>query len=236
MDTTIIETTPADLFDLLSNNAVFYIKDLLFSVSLRFSTWDAKLQIQDISSALKRGKTCTVFTIYFKNDAVNDSTGLNRMLTHLAGFGKGAEALKAAFAFYLSRNWVTGRFGGIDPLSFDEKTEAHRTDEAAVRVYSPFAEVAPLGELPKKWTVAHVVRCLWNGQYKELRCRGVYTDDYAYDAAANFQRGPISNGRAFAKQLIESPSGWWAHQSGNEVSICCHSFDSNSFVPVLRAA
>ena len=115
-----------------------------------------------------------------------------------------------------------------------ESIELYRTELRSVRVWSPFAKVNPLSEKPKKWTVTHVVRALLSGQFTNLKCEGKYSDDYAYDAAVNFHIGDFStHAVAFARRILESPSGWWAYQrdghDDNCVSICCHHFDSNSF-------
>lgn len=114
--------------------------------------------------------------------------------------------------------------------------ELFRRENMAARVWSPWAKVNPLTEAPKKWTIPHVTRALLCGQFSGLKCNGVYTDDYAYDAAVNFQQGEIKHATAFARRILESPSGWWA--SGDNygvVSICCHSFDSNQFKFELQA-
>jgi len=94
--------------------------------------------------------------------------------------------------------------------------------------------IKPLKEEPKKWTLRHAIRALVNGQFQNLRCKGRYTDDYAFDNAINFSCGIIENAVVFVEKIVESPSGWWvsANQNG-QVSICCHHFDSNEFTPKI---
>lgn len=228
-----IHATAPDLHTIVCDRSLHFIKDLGLSISVRWNTWDCNVDIADISLAQKRGSECTSFTLCFKNKAFDDNTGFNLaqefLIPWVGNFG-------GLFAHLKSLNWVNGEYG-YPAIEIDGAT-IHRRERAPMRVYSPFAEIAPLKALPAKWTVAHVVRALWNGQFQKLVCNGKYTDDYAHDAAVNFCQGEIKNGRAFARKLIESPSGWWASTDGSRggVSICCHSFDSNSFYPVLNPA
>ena len=163
-------------------------------------------------------------------------------LTHALATGKECR--------YVSiRNWqdscgavnhVRGRYREqLDEHTADSKDgtlEIYTGTEAGRRTFSPFAldRIKPLKAKPRKWTIPHVIRALINGQYEELKCNGVYTDDYAYDAAVNCRRGTISNALEFCRGIIKSPGGWWAMaQEGGRVSICCHSFDSNEFKAVI---
>lgn len=103
------------------------------------------------------------------------------------------------------------------------------------RSFSPFdlARIKPLkAPLTGKWTLAHARRAIANGQYEKLRCDGHYTDDYAGDAASDFRRGEIQMPLEFLRKLVEDPSGWWTSldTESNRVSVCCHTFDSNSFM------
>ena len=113
--------------------------------------------------------------------------------------------------------------------------EFYRSEVKGIRVFSPFNldKVKPLKAMPKKWTLRHVYSALINGQFKDLKCNYVLTDDYAWDAACDYRKGEIKAPIEFVKGIIENPSGWWTSYRDGEVAICCHSFDSNSFNPVI---
>lgn len=116
--------------------------------------------------------------------------------------------------------------------SDSEKISVYLREEQATRFLAKNLSVyKPLKEVPKKWTIPHAIRALINHQFEWLHCDGVYTDDYAYDNAVNFREGEIKDAVNFAKKIIESPSGWWCNDCDKNgvVSICCHSFDCNSF-------
>ena len=163
-------------------------------------------------------------------------------LTHALATGKECREVSI-------RNWqdscgainhVQGRYlEQLDEHTADSKDgslEIYASTEPGRRTFSPFAldRIKPLKALPAKWTIPHVIRALINGQYEELKCNGVYTDDYAYDAAVNYRMGTISNALEFCRGIIKNPGGWWAMaQDGGRVSICCSSFDSNEFIAVV---
>ena len=65
-------------------------------------------------------------------------------------------------------------------------------------------------------------KAILSGQIYEGRCDGRYTDDYAYDAAVGFRSGVRLYLPSFAKELIESPSGWRVyadHTDGDQVQL-----------------
>lgn len=105
-----------------------------------------------------------------------------------------------------------------------------RQVESKRRLPVYLSDVKPLKEEPKKWTIPHVIRALVNGQYEMLRCRYRHLDDTCQD----FGAGEIKNAVKFAKRIVEDPSGWWvSKRNDGTVSICCHTFDSNEFKPVI---
>ena len=226
-----VPTTP-ELLTLLNQRGLYYIQDANLSVSIWCDCWGAKVIICDLGNALRAGATCPQVTLQFENREHNDDVGMRTMCAYLESYGVVACDFRRLHADVMALPWVDGRYGyGSIPTALG--FSATRNDRKGVRTWSPFVSLAPLKALPAKWTVAHVTRALCNGQFRELKCRGVYTDDYAGDAALDFRRGVISNGLAFARRIVESPSGWWAHGTDGGVSICCHTFDCNSFVPVL---
>ncbi|SHJ62887.1 hypothetical protein SAMN02745165_02810 [Malonomonas rubra DSM 5091] len=178
-----------------------------------------QVRITDLSEAMKSGRQCRSYSL---NDT-EECGALNWLSSRSFDW-------PLIFAGLGALPWAD-RFREFDAIEV-EGAKVYMEDVKAIRVYSPFnlAVIKPLKEEPKKWTLRHVLRALLNGQFKELRCDGQYSDDYAGDAARNFGRGEIANARAFARRIMESPSGWWTHSGENSVSVCCHHFDSNSFV------
>ena len=218
--------------------------------------YNGSLRLVDITDAMKPGKMCEEFTFNW-----NWHAGTPPGLAGL--FKRHGYHLRSLFNELRGLDWQHRKHWKTDEVAPDlgwqelsyadlvalfpaeefgrrempgDSLTLHRSERSSIRVWSPFATVKPLPEPPKKWTVAHVVRALLCGQFSNLKCEGVYTDDYAYDAAVNFHIGEFGSrpgaAVAFARRILESPSGWWASVRGEaagHVSICCHHFDSNSF-------
>jgi hypothetical protein len=193
----------------------FYVED----VQIKFKQFDRNIILTDIKNAMKTGKDCRAFSLQIDH---NQDNCFFWNWIHQFGYD-----LQKAFDFLCSLPWDNDHKGiELDGFKVYDRTEK------AIRVFSPFSKaLKPLKEEPNKWTVRHVTRALLNNQFDRLKCHGVYTDDYAHDAAVGFRAGEITNSQDFVKQIIESPSGWWVgtHRENKEISICCHSFDSNSF-------
>lgn len=220
---------------------------------IKVHQYAGSLRIMDIANAMKPGQTCEEFCFNWNRDAFPN--GVDRLFRqHDYNLRAVFDALRA-LPWQCRKHWRTGEpqagfqeFKSAELISilppfqdaFNAGCQAvvalFRESRRAARVWSPFARVNPLPAQPAKWTIPHVVRALLCGQFTNLKCNGVYSDDYAYDAAVNFHQGEIKNATAFARRIMESPSGWWASESNGEVSICCHSFDSNSFRFELKPA
>lgn len=221
---------PDNYFTFLNSGHDLIFSDLMLRVS-RYSgsdTW----RVTDLKDALSAGKVCTTYGFY------NNGVHANLIVTTWISSEFGCD-MQNLFAWADDLGWTEGRYGyPTHSITHNGETiNISRTDTKAVRVFSPLSldRIKPLKEAPKKWTVAHAMRALVNGQYKNLRCNGVYTDDYARDAAMNYREGEITNAVAFAERIISSPCGWWVgnHRGGDVVSICCHHFDNNEFTFVL---
>ncbi len=224
MDAKILETAPANLDDLLAHPKEFYIRDLGMFVSMKYNVWSFEIVLQDISGAGKSGRSCPLLQLQFKHEKHSGNQGTNDAFAFLAEHGND---LRRVFDETRTRLLlVSGGAIEVGCASYVLRLPK------GVRVFSPFAELSRLPSPPSKWTVSHVIRALWNGQFKDLKCQGQYSDDYAGDAARNYGIGDIHDGRVFAQKLIEHPAGWWASGAGDgsRVSICCHHFDSNSFI------
>ncbi len=193
------------------------------AVTVKMERFREQVRITDLSNAMKSGKVCRTYSL---NDT-EEGGALNWL------YGRGFD-WSLIFKELAALAW-TDRVREFDPIQV-EGAKVYMDDMKAIRVYSPFnlAVMKPLKEEPKKWTLRHVLRALINNQARELVCNGQYSDDYAGDAARNFGQGEIPNAKAFAKRIMESPSGWWTHGAQSRVSICCHHFDSNSFIFDLK--
>jgi len=205
-----------------SGSVYFETENMKVSIYHGSDTW----RIVDITNALKTGKTCTEYSL---QTAINDRDNLpvTNYISH--NFGND---LKKLFNFCETIEFKNHKYGGLEHHDIGD-IRIYKSLIKGVRVYSPFAKIAPLKKFPKKWTLRHVFAALNNGQFKDLKCKGVYTDDYAYDNAVNYRMGEIKAPDSFLKRILESPSGWWCFEQNGVVSICCHSFDSNEFTPVI---
>ena len=204
----------------------YYAED----VKLKIHHYYGSLRITDISDALRTGKECTEISINVRCARAEETPIISELL-HKFDYD-----FKKIFDHFLSMEWNEREWGGYKEIEFENMTTVYRGELKAIRIFSPFnlSNMKPLREIPKKWTVRHVLRLIVNGQYKDLKCDGRYTDDYAYDAAYNYGMGTIENGIAFAKSIIECPSGWWVYNREETLSICCHTFDTNSLTPVIK--
>ena len=167
--------------------------------------------IIDLTDALKTGKKCKRYYIEHKewrnegiwSDLVNNGITTFKELHNNVMAGLNIDTLKVTI-----------------------------TEEKAVNTFSPFVEIKPIKK-PEKWTIAHVWKAILAGQiYKGVK-DGRYTDDYAYDAAVNFQRGSRIHLPSLAKKVIESSSGWRVCVNKEEngiiqLSFNCYSFDCNT--------
>ncbi len=214
-----------------SNHDEHYIKDLMISAHKSRSGYG----VVDIENALKTGAMTTSYGIFAQGQGHEDLA----VLDYLKAKGVG-EDIKSVYEYLKAQDFPVSRWGGYDSVCIEYKDDRfegaiylRKSEEKGVRVYSPFAldRLKPLKETPKKWTVKHAIRAIANGQYKELRCKGYYTDDYAMDAAYDFRRGEIKAPHDFIQKIIEHPSGWWSSLGETGcVNLCCHHFDSNGFV------
>jgi len=165
----------------------------------------------DLTDALKAGKTCKQYYIGHKE---RKNEGIRADLVN-----NGITTFKELY------NRVTAGLN-IDTL------RVTITEEKAINTFSPFVEIKPIKK-PEKWTIAHVWKAILAGQiYKGVK-DGHYTDDYAYDAAVNFQSGSRIHLPTLAKKVIRNPSGWHVYVDKEEngiiqLSFNCHSFDCNT--------
>jgi len=177
-------------------------------------TWNHNaFLITDITNAGKRGTTCNELSVNANYDAPDCAIWNELLNDYLIELFEAAtnkvlpsKLEKENFKFYF-REVESKRLLAVD-----------------------LSTIKPLKEEPKKWTIPHVVRALVNGQYEGLRCKYRHLDDTCQDFGAGEIKDPVK----FVKGIIEDPSGWWVNKDGNGiVTICCHTFDSNEFRPVI---
>ena len=214
------ETFNMDEFLSPGNHEVFYKSENMKVV--RWSGFD-DWQITDLSNALATGKTCIEYSLK------SDRGGHGDLLVTNFVFSKFGNDLKALWNFCEALE-----IAGYNSVEV-EGIKIYKGEVKGIRKFSPFNldKIKPLKKIPKKWTLRHVYSTLVNKQFKDLKCTGVYTDDYAWDDACDYRRGEISSAIEFIKGILEHPSGWRVWDHGDSIGVCCHSFDNNKFVPVV---
>lgn len=198
---------------------------------LLYQMFSGSLRLRLLDNALCTGKTCPDFSLH-EHDGDRSKASLFNFVTEQAGEVEPQRIRQWLLALVARANGEETTFE--IPFSNDTGICIIRYSELpGMRVFSPFAKarLKPLKALPPGWNLTHVRRALANGQFAKFCCNGVYTDDYAYDAAVNFQKGEIEGVDEFLQKLVEHPSGWWTSldKATKHVNICCHHFDSNSF-------
>lgn len=100
-------------------------------------------------------------------------------------------------------------------------------------IFSPFHTPKKVNT-STKWTVNKVANAILAGQITKGHTDMILTDDYAHDNAVNFHENRAIPLYSFAKELTESPSGWWVHVDEQtddyiKLSVNCHHFDYKTF-------
>ena len=210
-----------------TNHGIFYkAENMKVSHFHGFDDWN----VTDLTNALLPGKTCRTFTL--KLDGPHGHLHVTNWISRKFG-----NDIRALFSYCDGLEYPQGRWG-IEPHRIQTENgeiTVYKDDESGVRTFSPFSLSAlkPLKAIPAKWTMRHVYAAIANKQFKRLQCKGVYTDDYAWDDAVNYRKGDIKSPLDFLQSIIDSPSGWRCYASGNSVAVNCHHFDTNEFIPVI---
>lgn len=174
------------------------------------------LKVRDISNAMKQGKTVSETTLF-----------LNDMRDYQC---------PPVENYLLSLNMTDGEILTALlhtpeqlPEPENEFLTIRQKEHKAKDIFSPFAKPSKVNTA-SKWTVPKVAKAIMAGQVEQGHTDMVLTDDYAYDNAVNFRsKAPIPL-YSFAKELTESPSGWWVHVDEEndkhiKLSVNCHHFD-----------
>lgn len=194
----------------------FYVKD----IDLLIHRYNSSIEFTYMANAMKKGKKCLRLSVStHKHDGPAD----------LWDFVREMEGMLENLVIMAA---IDGKDGG--KCFGNEKIEVYYSNRDSYHIFHPvrYKEMLkPVKEMPAKMTLAHIYKIIANGQYDYLKCNGVYTDDYAYDAAMKFQEGSL-DAVSFLERIYNRPSGWWCskqpYAQGGDISICCHSFDSNS--------
>lgn len=199
--------------------------------NLLIHAFQGSIKITDLTNALQQGKVCKSFSIQFvewKHDQSIVCDLFNTLVDWEFTWEEFVEKIKTTEPTQLDKwNKI------ISLVWLEDKFKIYYHEEKATRTYSPFVKVKPI-KTPAKWTLPHVWKAILSGQITSGRCTGRYTDDYAFDASVNFQEGEIAP-LHIAKDLIDSPSGWWVSvdsETENEIvlTVCCHHFNNNKLV------
>lgn len=225
----ILDTFAEGSYTTLIGNT-FYVKDC----NIKLHCYDRQLVIYDITDALKTGKEVVGYSVdYWEHGNV----AAHWILDEYGHDLKKLYNALAALEFPID-GWGYTRSTTIKLNNAEIECTVHKDTNKAVHFWSPFNldAIKPLKAEPKKWTLRHALRAIINGQFEGLRCTGKYSDDYAYDDAYNYHRGDLTeHAKAFAKRILESPSGWWVGSPDSDgwMSLSCCHFDCNKFKPAI---
>lgn len=163
--------------------AGMYCKDL--NALIRHSWgYDDCIIVTDLENAGKSGKTCKNWRIYTekKNDLVSNHLFQSENIHNCAEL---LQALREG-------KWL-------------KSVTVYPSEDKGIEVFTPFQEVKPLKEMPQEWNKRNFTQALLSGQIYMGHVDYHYTDDYALDAAYDFQKGVGINIPVFARDVVE---GW----------------------------
>lgn len=167
-------------------NGVIYIQDVNASIV----SYAGLVAITDLDNAMKAGKTCKEWRIYFNKD--RNMLGYWSLDNFLNG--------------YPLSEFITNLKNGFqyrqEILDMYDIT-IHEEHLKATQVASPFAKVNKV-KLEGKINRIKIAKAIMTGQIKDIICKGRYTDDYAFDAAENFNIGRKASLYEMAQRLLES--------------------------------
>lgn len=169
-----------------------------------------RITIVDLTNALIPGKECESITFEKKDE-----------YSSLCLYS-GCKTMRDLYErFYVKRE-------------LPETCRVYTRQRRSMETFTPFKQIKPI-RIPKKWTLPHVWKAILAGQVYQGKVDGKYSDDYAYDAAMGYHEGRQLDLPSFAKELIESSSGWRVtatNTDGDKVtlSVDCYSFDMNTLL------
>ena len=193
------------------SKGTYFIKD----ANVKLNIFNDQFRLTDLTDALKTGKTCKQVSVCPKFFHKEKDIAVYNVLESITDF----------------QDFIH------NTPDLGEDFDVYTYDNKSVSTFSPFnlTVINPLKELPKKWTIRHVIRALLTGQAINVRRDSRYTDDYAYDASTNYGACDL-NALDFAYDLLEcGHGGWWVSNDGNgRIGVNCHHFLHNSFELKLK--
>lgn len=185
----------------------YYIETEKFHVYV----YRESIHFTDITNALKRGKNCMCTVMY---SLEKDSSPVYALINFIDDLSIANFFDNIRHGVYLNRPEL---------LAFG--VEFKITQRESKRVFSPFV-VGKSQAVSKISRVNQVVQAILSGQVEAIVCEGYYTDDYANDAAMDFQKGRQTDPVKFAKEVTESPKSWAVIKNRNgEICLASGAFD-----------
>ena len=144
--------------------------------------------------------------VYELDGALENNSVCKKHCLSVEGYSVAMESRSALLYLYneLNIRSVSDLIRAVKTEGYDFKNLRVSTrNEKGIEVFSPFKEVAPLKKLPEKWTKTQLIKAICSGQVYKAVMDYRYTDDYAFDAAYNFNRGKEQSLPWLAKEFVE---------------------------------
>lgn len=225
-------TSTQSLITMLSE--LVNVKDLMYNreVEFKYNNRDIRihyfstmLEITDVTNAKKRSKTCVQINVYTDNNEDIDACKyMNETnIATLETFFEKFETYEIGYFLNDIRHK-----GYVYTVNNMPSTEIIPAQCNLKNIYKPVHEL----KLKNKHAIRinDIIRLLINNNVQVVQ-DGRYTDDYAWDAETNFNKGHMFNPIEFAKQLIKYNGGWSAYidmENKKRIHINCYSFDCRS--------
>lgn len=218
-------TTLSELINVMD---LVYNREVEFKYNnrdIRIQYFNTMLEITDVTNAKKRGKTCVQINVCTDNiediDACKYMNDTN--IATLETFFEKFETYEVGY--FLTDIRYRGYMYTVNNMPSKEIIPANYNLKD---IYKPLHEL----KLKNKHAIRinDIIRLLINNNVQVVQ-DGRYTDDYAWDAATNFNKGHMFNPVEFAKQLIKYSGGWSAYidrEDQKRIHINCYSFDCRS--------
>lgn len=222
------------LSELVNVQDLIYNREVEFKYNnrdIRIHYFNPMLQITDVTNAKKRSKTCVQINVCtLRNEDIDackymNETNIATLETFFEKFKDHSVNPYSMFTYHVAENIQHQGYTHtveVLPSNIVVPATCNLKD-----IYKPVKEVKTKSNHIK---INDIIRILINNNVQVVQ-DGRYTDDYAWDAATNFNKGHMFNPVEFAKQLIKDKSGWSAfvdNENKNRIGVCCYSFDCRS--------
>ena len=216
------------LSELINVKDLVYDREVEFKYNnrdIRIHYFNTVIQITDVTNAKKRGKTCVKISAYVNNYEDMDACKYVNY-TNIATI--------ETFFENCENHEVGYTLTGIEHQDYKYNIEIMASKEVIPAQCNLKSIYKPITELKLKnrhsIKISDIIRILINNNVQVVQ-DGRYTDDYAWDAATNYNEGHVFNPVEFATDLIKSRSGWSAYVDSvdqKRIYINCYSFDCRS--------